>query len=53
MEIYTIGFTQTTAERFFERLADAWLHLLAPREILRFKRLHECRGAVVAGVRAD
>jgi uncharacterized protein (DUF488 family) len=23
MEIYTIGFTQTTAERFFERLADA------------------------------
>ena len=23
MEIYTIGFTQTTAERFFGRLADA------------------------------
>lgn len=23
MEIYTIGFTQTTAERFFTRLADA------------------------------
>jgi uncharacterized protein (DUF488 family) len=23
MEIYTIGFTQTTAERFFERLANA------------------------------
>jgi uncharacterized protein (DUF488 family) len=23
MEIYTIGFTQTTAERFFKRLADA------------------------------
>jgi hypothetical protein len=23
VEIYTIGFTQTTAERFFERLADA------------------------------
>lgn len=23
MEIYSIGFTQTTAERFFERLADA------------------------------
>ena len=23
MEIYTIGFTQTTAERFFDRLADA------------------------------
>ncbi len=23
MEIYTIGFTQTTAERFFARLADA------------------------------
>ncbi len=23
MEIYTIGFTQTTAEHFFERLADA------------------------------
>ena len=23
MEIYTIGFTQTTAERFFNRLADA------------------------------
>lgn len=23
MEIYTIGFTQTTAERFFERLAEA------------------------------
>jgi uncharacterized protein (DUF488 family) len=22
VEIYTIGFTQTTAERFFERLAD-------------------------------
>ena len=23
MEIYTIGFTQTAAERFFKRLADA------------------------------
>jgi uncharacterized protein (DUF488 family) len=23
VEIYTIGFTQTTAERFFTRLADA------------------------------
>ncbi|MEA2185941.1 MAG: hypothetical protein QOK16_952 [Solirubrobacteraceae bacterium] len=23
MEIYTIGFTQTTAQRFFDRLADA------------------------------
>ena len=28
MEIYTIGFTQTTAERFFERLADAGVERL-------------------------
>ncbi len=28
MEIYTIGFTQTTAERFFERLADAGVQRL-------------------------
>ena len=28
MEIYTIGFTQTTAERFFDRLADARIERL-------------------------
>ena len=28
MEIYTIGFTQTTAERFFKRLADAGVRRL-------------------------
>jgi uncharacterized protein (DUF488 family) len=28
VEIYTIGFTQTTAERFFERLADAGVERL-------------------------
>lgn len=28
MEIYTIGFTQTTAERFFKRLADAGVERL-------------------------
>jgi uncharacterized protein (DUF488 family) len=28
VEIYTIGFTQTTAERFFERLADAGVQRL-------------------------
>jgi hypothetical protein len=28
MEIYTIGFTQTTAERFFTRLADARIERL-------------------------
>lgn len=28
MEIYTIGFTQTTAERFFGRLADAHIQRL-------------------------
>ena len=28
MEIYTIGFTQTTAERFFGRLADAGVRRL-------------------------
>ena len=28
MEIYTIGFTQTTAERFFQRLADAGVERL-------------------------
>lgn len=28
MEIYTIGFTQTTAERFFTRLADAHVERL-------------------------
>lgn len=28
MEIYTIGFTQTTAERFFERLAGAGVERL-------------------------
>jgi uncharacterized protein (DUF488 family) len=28
MEIYTIGFTQTTAERFFGRLADAGIQRL-------------------------
>lgn len=28
MEVYTIGFTQTTAERFFERLADAHIERL-------------------------
>lgn len=28
MEIYTIGFTQTTAERFFGRLADARIRRL-------------------------
>jgi uncharacterized protein (DUF488 family) len=28
VEIYTIGFTQTTAERFFERLADARIERL-------------------------
>ncbi len=28
MEIYTIGFTQTTAERFFGRLADAQVQRL-------------------------
>ena len=28
MEIYTIGFTQTTAERFFSRLADAHVERL-------------------------
>lgn len=28
MEIYTIGFTQTTAERFFTRLADAHIERL-------------------------
>lgn len=28
MEIYTIGFTQTTAERFLERLADAGVQRL-------------------------
>lgn len=28
MEIYTIGFTQTTAERFFARLADAHIERL-------------------------
>lgn len=28
MEIYTIGFTQTTAERFFGRLADARIQRL-------------------------
>lgn len=28
MEIYTIGFTQTTAERFFGRLADARIERL-------------------------
>jgi uncharacterized protein (DUF488 family) len=28
VEIYTIGFTQTTAERFFERLADAGIERL-------------------------
>lgn len=28
MEIYTIGFTQTTAERFFSRLADAQVERL-------------------------
>lgn len=28
MEIYTIGFTQTTAQRFFDRLADAGVERL-------------------------
>jgi uncharacterized protein (DUF488 family) len=28
VEIYTIGFTQTTAEHFFARLADAGVHRL-------------------------
>jgi len=28
VEIYTIGFTQTTAERFFQRLADAGVERL-------------------------
>ncbi len=28
MEIYTIGFTQTTAQRFFERLAGAGIERL-------------------------
>ncbi|HEU0318869.1 MAG TPA: DUF488 domain-containing protein, partial [Solirubrobacteraceae bacterium] len=28
MEIYTIGFTQTTAERFFTRLGDAGIERL-------------------------
>jgi uncharacterized protein (DUF488 family) len=28
VEIYTIGFTQTTAERFFDRLADAGVRRL-------------------------
>jgi hypothetical protein len=28
VEIYTIGFTQTTAERFFKRLVDAGLERL-------------------------
>jgi uncharacterized protein (DUF488 family) len=28
VEIYTIGFTQTTAERFFQRLIDAGVHRL-------------------------
>ena len=28
MEIYTIGFTQTTAERFFTRLADVRIERL-------------------------
>jgi uncharacterized protein (DUF488 family) len=28
VEIYTIGFTQTTAERFFDRLADAHVERL-------------------------
>ena len=28
MEIYTIGFTQTTAERFFKRLVDAGVERL-------------------------
>jgi len=28
MEIYTIGFTQTTAERFFDRLAEAGVRQL-------------------------
>lgn len=28
MEIYTLGFTQTTAERFFKRLVDAGVERL-------------------------
>lgn len=30
MEIYTIGFTQTTAEHFFGRLADAGVRRVVP-----------------------
>ena len=50
LEICTIGFTQTTAEHFFRRLADAGLRAAArcpPKQHLAARRLRQSQGSTL------
>lgn len=49
MEICTIGFTQTTAEHFFRRLADAGVERLLDVRLNNSSQLAGFRGGAVRG----